>query len=154
MKTKIIFTFLLLFVLISCDKSQVYNEFTLLPENHRWEKSEAKNYEFTISDDSKLYDLNFKFSHVYDYQFASVPINFVIENPSGEKEKFSIDLQIKDASGKELADCAGDICDLTFKVKEAVTLSKGTYKVTISTSFKGPYLPNVIGVGLSVKIAK
>ena len=101
-----------------------------------------------------MYDLTFRFSHVYDYQFDSVPIAFSIENPKGEKENFNIDLAIKDSSGKQLAECAGDVCDLKFKIKEKIKLTKGTYKVTVSQSFNGPYLPNVIGIGLDVNDVK
>lgn len=154
MKTKFILSIFTIFLLISCAKSSVFNQFDELPENHQWKQSDVKKYEFTIDDDSKLYDFKFIFSNVYDYEFASVPIDFIIENPFGKREKFSIDLMIKDASGKQVADCAGDICDVTFKIKEAVKLSKGTYKISISNSFKGPYLPNVIGLGLTVEKTK
>jgi gliding motility-associated lipoprotein GldH len=113
-------------------------------------KSVVKNYEFNIEDDTKAYDVTFEFSHVYDYQFDSVPIIFSIENPEGIKENFTIDLAIKDAVGKQLAECSGDICDLDFKIKEKAKLIKGKYKVTVANGFKGPYLPNVIGIGLKV----
>ena len=79
-----------------------------------------------------------------------VPINFIIENPAGEKENITIALKIKDSSGKQLAECAGDVCDLYYKIKEKTKLQKGKYKITIFHSFKGPFLPNVIGIGLSV----
>lgn len=153
MKKIFILFFSLSITLFSCDKKSIYSKFYDLPENHQWQKADEQVYQFTIDDDSKSYDVVFKFGHVYDYQFDSVPINFIIENPNGDKEKFAIDLMIKDSSGKEIADCGGDICDLKFKIKENVKLSKGNYKVTISHSFKGPYLPNVLGLGLNVEMA-
>ncbi|WP_394758340.1 hypothetical protein [Flavobacterium sp.] len=152
MKKILILLFGLCITLFSCDKKSVYSKFYDLPENHQWQKTDEQVFEFTIEDDSKLYDIIFKFGHVYDYQFDNIPINFVIENPSGEKEKTTIDLMIKDSSGKEIADCGGDICDLKLKIKEKTKLSKGNYKVTFSHSFKGPYLPNVLGIGLNVEI--
>jgi len=155
MKTKITFLCFLLLSLMSCLKDGgLYRNFQDFPENHQWKKSDAKSFDFTIDNDTQLYDITFKFSHVYDYQFNSVPIDFVMENPDGTKEKFSIDLKIKDPSGKQLADCSGDVCDLSYTLKEGVALSKGTYKITTSNSFKGSYLPNVIGVGLEVNAKK
>jgi gliding motility-associated lipoprotein GldH len=150
MKTKIVFLFVACTLLIACNKSKLYSEFSKFSENNRWEKSVVKNYEFNVEDDTLLYDLTFQFSHVYDYQFNSVPIIFSVENPEGIKENFTIDLVIKDASGKELAECSGDICDLDFKIKEKAKLLKGKYKVSVSNGFNGPYLPNVIGIGLKV----
>ncbi len=151
MKTKLLIAFLSIFLFISCDKSSVYSEFYKNKEDNRWLKSDEKTFEFTIDDAEELYDVIFDFSHVYDYQFASVPIDFVIENPKGEKEKFTINLKLKDTNGKEIGDCSGDICNLKFKIKQKSKLNKGKYKVSITNSFKGEYLPNVIGVGLEIK---
>ncbi len=141
-------------MLLSCNSSSVYSKFDSLSESNQWKQSDVKIYEFTIDDEAQLYDVVFKFSHVYDYQFASVPIDFTIENPAGEKEKISIDLKIKDASGKELGDCSGDICDLSLTIKNKAKLQKGKYSIAIKNNFKGIYLPNVIGLGLDVDKTK
>ena len=154
MKAKITLLFAALTLFVSCDKSKLFSEFNTFGESNRWQKTDVEVYEFAVEDDSQQYDLTFRFSHVYDYQFDSVPINFTIEKPNGEKENFSIDLAIKDSSGKEIAECAGDVCDLKFKIKEKIKLEKGNYKVTISQNFNGPYLPNVIGIGLDVNSVK
>lgn len=154
MKAKITLLFAVLTLFVSCDKSKLFSQFDRFGEENRWPKSDTKVYEFAVDDDTQRYDLTFHFSHVYDYQFDRIPIQFVIESPDGKKENFSIDLAIKDSSGKQLAECAGDICDLKFKVKEKIKLTKGAYKVTISQSFDGPYLPNVIGIGLDVNSVK
>ncbi|MEO5775880.1 MAG: hypothetical protein ABIQ27_03185 [Flavobacterium sp.] len=154
MKTKLLFLLSLFTVLISCSEQSQFNQFVDFGAENRWQKPDVKTFEFDVTDDSHLYNLIFKFSHVYDYQFDTVPINFTIENPAGEKENFSVDLMIKDSAGKELAECAGDVCDLKYSIKEKTKLQKGKYKVTISHSFEGPYLPNVIGIGLNVDSIK
>lgn len=151
MKTKITFLFAALTLFVSCDKSKLFSQFDTFGEENRWQNSDVKVYEFAIDDDSQSYDLTFRFSHVFDYQFASVPIQFVIESPDGKKEILAIDLAIKETNGKEIAECAGDVCDLKYKLKTKTKLLKGTYKVTVSHNFKGAsYLPNVIGIGLEV----
>ncbi|QBZ97299.1 gliding motility lipoprotein GldH family protein [Flavobacterium sangjuense] len=154
MKTKTLLLLSLFAILTSCSKQGQFSQFDTFGEENRWQKSDAKTFEFDITDDSKLYNLTFRFSHVYDYQFASVPINFSIENPAGEKEDHTINLAIKDDNGKELGECAGDVCDLNYKVEENFKLQKGKYKITFSHSFEGPYLPNVIGIGLNVESVK
>ena len=151
MKKKITLLLSILLVLASCNSKTIYSEFKNDFDNNRWIKTDAKTFEFTIDDDSKLYDIIFDFSHVYDYQFSSIPINFIIENPKSVKEKFTINLTIKDNTGKDIGDCSGDICDLKFKIKENFKLKKGNYKIIILNNFKSDYLPNVIGVGLNVE---
>lgn len=141
------------FTLTSCSKHQ-FSEFDYFDEDNRWQQTDAKTFEFEIPDDSKSYNVIFRFSHIYDYQFASIPINFNIENPNGTNENFTINLAIKDAQGRQLADCSGDDCDLNYTLKQNAKLTKGKYKVTISHKFPVPYLPNLIGIGLYVDAVK
>jgi gliding motility-associated lipoprotein GldH len=154
MKPKFTFSIFAVFLLISCSEKTDYNKFIKLPEDHRWLKSDSKIFEFTIDDDTKLYDVTFEFSHIYDYQFASVPIKIDVKNPSGEEEFHNIDFNIKDSKGKPLADCGGDICDMSMNVLEKTKLFKGKYQIKVSQDFDGPYLPNVIGVGIKVSKSK
>lgn len=154
MKTKILFFSFFLVVFIACNSSSTFSQFDKMPENNHWEKSDAKVYEFDITDDNQQYDIRFQFSHVYGYQFAEIPIDLSFESPDGQKENFGITLTIKDRKGQDLGDCSGDICDLTTAIREKTKLQKGHYKITVSHSFKGPYLPNVIGIGLDVDKAK
>jgi gliding motility-associated lipoprotein GldH len=154
MKKNILLLFTLSSLVISCNKSEVYSKFDDGFTENRWQEKDAKTYDFTIDDETKLYNITFRFSHVFDYQFNSIPVNFTIVNPSGEEVKKQIALQIKDASGKEVAECSGDFCDLNYKLEENVKLLKGNYKVIVSHAFQGPYLPNVLGVGLKVETVK
>lgn len=152
---KIICCFGFLLVLFtSCNKVSIYDKFDDNFKENRWEEKDSKTYDFAIDDDTKSYDITFRFSHVYDYQFNSIPIHFTIINPKGEEQQKQIDLQIKDASGKEIAECSGDFCDLNYKLEEKTNLLKGNYKIIVSHSFKGPYLPNVLGIGLKVEEVK
>lgn len=152
MKTKFLL-FIILPLLFSCADNH-FRQFEILPEDQRWLASDEKTFEFEIENDAQLYNLVFQFSHVYGYQFASIPLNVTVLSPDGKTENLDIDLKIADDSGKQLADCSGDVCDLSYKIKEKTKLQKGNYKITVSHKFKGPYLPNVIGIGLAVENVK
>jgi hypothetical protein len=91
------------------------------------------------------------FSHVYEPQYATVPVSVTIEYPSGEKENVFLNLLLKDAEGNDLSDCSGDICELHTNIKEGVKLPKGDYKVTVENKFAYAYLANVLAVGVSVE---
>ncbi|MGL2965212.1 hypothetical protein [Flavobacterium sp. XGLA_31] len=151
MKSKLLVLLFFFSLFLSCSQQGHYSVFDTFGEDNRWNQTDTKTFDFEITDESKPYDITFKFSHVYDYQFASVPLTFVIESPNGQKETLPVDLKIKDASGKQLADCSGDVCDLVYPIKKKTKLTKGIYKITVSHRFKGaPFLPNVIGIGLNV----
>ncbi|MGX7668825.1 gliding motility lipoprotein GldH family protein [Flavobacterium pedocola] len=154
MKAKAILFLSLLFVSVACDKSSVYSKLDTDFENNRWTTENVKTHEFTIEDASKTYNLNLKFSHVYGYPYESAPLLIKIVGPDGKEEQLPFNLKIKDANGKQLADCSGDFCDLISPIKENVKLLKGKYTVTLSNALKGPYLPDVLGVGLEVEAVK
>lgn len=153
MKKRFLFVFFVFSLLISCSDNH-FRRFDILPEDQRWMASDEKVYEFDIENDAQLYNIIFQFSHVYGYQFASIPLNVSIESPDGKTELLNIDLKIADDTGKQLAECSGDICDLFYKINENTKLQKGKYKITVSHTFQGPFLPNVIGVGLAVENVK
>lgn len=152
MKSKFLL-FIIFSLFFSCSDNH-FRQFDILPEDQRWLSADTKVYEFDIENDTQFYNIVFQFSHVYGYQFASIPLNVTILSPDGKTEELNIDLKIADNSGKQLADCSGDVCDLFYKIKEKTKLQKGNYKITVSHSFNGPFLPNVIGVGLAVENVK
>ncbi len=137
-------------MIISCKKNLTFSEFDSSFKSNRWEKKEVKEYNFIIDDETKYYNLTLVFSHVYGYQFPSIPIKVELTN-TDNMENIVFDLQIIDKNGKQIGDCAGDICDLKYTFKEKTKLLKGKYKLKLSHTFNGPYLPNVIGVGLNVE---
>lgn len=139
---------------VSCDQKEIYRKIDDNFSQNRWDQKDSKTYAFTITDETKPYTIFFLFSHVYDYQFDQVPMDFKIIDPSGKEEIISNSIKIKDANGKQLADCGGDFCDLKQLLKEKVSLQKGEYKIIVTQRFKGPYLPNVLGVGIEVEVAK
>lgn len=154
MKIKILLLLSLFTILVSCSNHQ-FSQFDTFGEDNHWLQTDVKTFEFEITDDSKPYDVVFKFSHVYDFQFPTVPINFSIESPDGTKEDILVEMALKGKDGKDLGDCSGDVCDMDYPIKTKAKLTKGKYKIIVSHNFKGaPYLPNIIGVGLYVDSVK
>jgi len=141
---------LMLIALSSCDQNQVYRKFEKNFKEKRWQKTEARTYEFEIVQGATQYNMDVHFAHVFGYQFPSVPLIVKIENPDKTITTKNITLQITDESGKDNGDCAGDICDLYATVFEDQSLPVGKYKVTISHNFQGEYLPNILGFGIEV----
>lgn len=140
----------LLFVILAftaCDRS--YHKFDKDFVDFKWPKDDHRNFEFEVPEDG-LYDLTFELSHGYTYPFANLPLHFLIVAPDGAKQNFNIDIPISDANGRKIGECALDICDLNFNIKNGVNLIRGQYKIVISNAFSGAYVPDIIGIGLRV----
>lgn len=150
---KKIMLFVAFMFLVSCNKNQIYHKFDKNFESNRWNESDVKLYDFTISEENS-YDVIIEFSHIYDYDMASIPLVVKMKFPNKKEFIENLNLPIKDESGKQLADCSGDICDFYYTFKSSQNLPKGDYSISVAHKSKFGFLPNVLGVGLTVDISK
>lgn len=153
MKPKQLLLIGLLLIVASCTNSSIYSEDKNFPDN-QWHKNNASTFEFNIDDDTKPYDVIFSLSHVYGYQFDSIPLSFKWVQPDGTSETIPLDLKIKDEKGNELGDCVGDICDLQHPLFSQKKFTKGKHRIIASHSFEYDYLPNIIHIGINVNSSK
>jgi gliding motility-associated lipoprotein GldH len=137
---------LVLFVTLSCDKKQVYKDFENEITAQRWSESDVKTHTFEISEDNKSYNIFIEISHVLGTEINEFPVNFEVAKPDGSIEKGEVVVNFKNS------ECLGDICDVKFLVKEKLKLKKGKYSVRFSPKSKYGFVPNIIGVGLTVEI--
>lgn len=150
MKNKFLSVLAFTLVLISCNENKIYDKLDKDFSESRWQKSDAKSFEFEIDQASRNYDVNVHFAYLSDFQVNPVPLTVAILHPDGTEEKREIKLIVKDANGKETGDCGGDYCDIWENIFKNEALKKGSYKITIQQNYNGPYLPNVNGIGIEV----
>lgn len=150
MKNAYPFLLFVFFLMLSCDKSAVYEKTNRDFKNNRWYKTDIKTHTVEIGEEAD-YSLFLNFRHVYDFQFPEVIIQVKTENPDGTFTLEKMKLKIKDETDKDKGECMGDVCDLQQAVFTARKMQKGTYSIDISHQFDGEYLPNVLGVGLVLK---
>ena len=137
---------LLLFVILSCDKKQVYRNFENETTAQRWSESDVKTHTFEISESDKSYNVFIEISHVFGSEMSDFPVSFEVTKPDGSVEKGEVVVDFKNS------ECLGDVCDVKFLVKEKLKLKKGKYTVKFSPKSKHGFVPNIIGVGLTVEI--
>lgn len=149
MKTKALLLLGLIWLVSSCDNGSIFKRKLSFSKN-QWPKTSTNAFIVEITDDSKNYDVTFLLWHVYDYQFDTIPLSFTWIKPDGSKEVIPVSLAIKDKNGKELGECAGDICDLKKVILSDVQLPKGTNEIIVQHTFNHDYLPNIIQIGMDV----
>lgn len=146
--------FLLLFItysFISCNSNAIYNEFNTDFDSNRWNSNEVTTFEFDNPEEIQVGSIKLHIGHIYDFQFANVPMEINIISPEGSSETIYVDVKFKDESGKDLADCSGDICDLYTSIVVNKKLLKGKYKFEIKNKFESLFLPNILGVGITIE---
>ena len=153
MKTKFILI-TLVFALTSCNKNKLYDEFNRDFSDNRWEASDVKSFEFENKQSEGICELKLHIGHVRGFQFKEVSLEVEITAPDGKSEVLPVTMKLIDESGKDIGDCTGDICDVFQTIKTFQNLEKGKYKVAVKSKFAGPYLPNVLGIGIVVEKQK
>lgn len=142
---------ILAFLSSSCNKNTLYSGMHRNLSDNRWIEGKGEIFEFTVEEDIQA-SIIVKFSHVYEPQYNKVPITVNIKRPDGQEEILNAEMVLKDASGKDISDCLGDICDLDYTVSENYSFTKGAYTITVTNRIDGLYLPNVLAVGLEIGI--
>ena len=135
------------FIFLSCNKNKIYDDFDSNFENNHWEENDSRVFEFENKQSGEVFDLKLHFGHISGFQFKEVSLEVEITTPDGKSEALLVRVKLIDESGKDIGDCTGDICDVFQTIKTFESL-RGRYKVAIKSKFSGPYLPNVLGVGI------
>lgn len=147
---KVLFLLLVL-ALSSCNKEVVFKEtFKDFPDN-RWALNDVKTFKIDLKEPVKNAVINLQFSHVFGFQYKSVPLAMVLQRPDGKQDDIFVELKFTDAEGNSLSDCAGDVCDLITPVKKNLDLENGEYKLILLNKFNGEYIPNVLALGVTVE---
>ena len=144
----------LLFTFLSCNKSKIHDDFDSSFDNNRWDATDVRVFEFENTQSEAVCDLKLHFGHISGFQFKEVPLEVEITSPDGKSEVLPVAMKLIDESGKDIGDCTGDICDVFQTIKTFQNLEKGKYKVAVKSKFAGPYLPNVLGVGIVIEKQK
>ena len=144
---KIHYLFLMFFIVLSCNKNQIYHSFENLPEDKRWLCSLVQKHEFTIEEEAN-YSVYLNISNVFGTEMKTFPIELEITKPNGSIEKATIAVDLS------VADCIGDICDVKFPIRENLKLETGVYKIQFIPKSTYGFVPNIIGVGLTVEKAQ
>lgn len=143
---------LLALVLFSCSKKEAAYTETIkeFPEN-RWNIEDMKTFMPELKEEVKDAMVYLHFSYVYEPGYDAVPVAVIWQGEDGKAENMLVEVKLKDDKGRDMGDCAGDVCDIAVPVKEHVNLAKGKYKIGLMHKFDGEYLPNVLAVGLSIE---
>lgn len=87
MKIKLLSLLVVILTLSSCNEHVVYKEMNKsFPEN-RWQKADVKEFEFTIDQEARNYNVEVHFAYLSDFQVNPVPLTVTIIHPDKTEEK-------------------------------------------------------------------
>jgi gliding motility-associated lipoprotein GldH len=149
-KMKKLLLILIALSMAACSNSSATNKD--FPDN-RWAKSDVQTFKVDVAEEGTS-QIGVLFSFVSGPQFTEIPVSIDVTAPDGSSTLMAVNLDLTGKGADSKLECAGDICDLRTVLKNKTALTKGSYTVTLKNNFKGPYVPNVLAVGVEVNNGK
>lgn len=139
MKRKILTnSFLLFFVafgLVSCDKSQVFDEYHTFDDG--WKKNSVINFTFDQEVSKKPYNLFINVRDNDDYEFSNLFLIVKLEHPDGLTKIDTLEYQMANPDGSLLGEGFSDIKESKLWYKEKMMFpKKGKYKLSIQQAVR------------------
>jgi gliding motility-associated lipoprotein GldH len=139
MKRKILTnSFLLFFVafgLVSCDKSQVFDEYHTFDDG--WKKNSIINFTFDQEASKKPYNLFINIRDNDDYEFSNLFLIVKLEQPDGLIKVDTLEYQMANPDGGLLGEGFSDIKESKLWYKEKMLFpKKGKYKLSIQQAVR------------------
>ncbi|MFM9989370.1 gliding motility lipoprotein GldH [Flavobacterium sp.] len=139
MKRKILTnSFLLFFVafgFISCDKSQVFDEYHTFEDG--WKKNSIINFTFNQEVSKKPYNLFINIRDNDDYEFSNLFLIVKLEHPDGLTKIDTLEYQMANPDGSLLGEGFSDIKESKLWYKEKMMFpKKGKYKLSIQQAVR------------------
>jgi gliding motility-associated lipoprotein GldH len=139
MKRKIlinsIVVFTLLLSLISCDKTQVFDDYKTT--NGSWHKDSIVNFNFDREATKLPYNLFVNIRNNDDYEFNNLFLIVKLEQPGGLTKVDTLEYLMANPEGKLLGNGFSDVKESKLWYKENFVFSKtGNYKVSIEQAVR------------------
>jgi len=146
--------FLLTFITIAflgCD-SHLVDESKEIP-NNIWTYENGLDFQFSVADTSKRYNLVLEIDHTTDYPFQNLYLKIVTTYPNGKSVDDILSVDLADKSGRWYGKCNSHNCKTTIDLQKN-TFFKTPGKHTI-TFFQNTRKENLEGVsGLCFRISE
>jgi gliding motility-associated lipoprotein GldH len=134
-QTHKIFIITLLFILVACDKSRVFDEYHSVGGN--WKKNDTVKFNFKQLDTVKKYNLFVNIRNNNDYPFNNLFLIIALQQPGGKVKRDTLHYEMAAPDGTLLGEGFSDIKESKLYYKENFRFSKaGEYKISIQHALR------------------
>ena len=122
---------LVMILMISCSHEK-QEERKILFSNNSWQRYDILKFEFPITEAGGSCDLLFELNCSKSFMYDDLPLNMVLNSPSGEERIKEYLMKIRDKNGECTGTIKGDSCYTRLVLKKGLYCSrKGVLKVEI-----------------------
>ena len=126
--------FLVLIVLISCDKKRVFDEYKTV--GNGWNKDSIVSFDLPAVDIKKQYNLFINIRDNNDYPFNNLFLIVNMEQPDKRTIVDTLEYQMANPDGSLLGEGFTDVKDNKLIYKERMKFNSGSYKIHIKQAVR------------------
>lgn len=147
----LIVAFLSCFILSSCDRNKVYEEYIKI-DDYVWQNKNTVRFEFEIQDTSTLHNVYINVRHATIYPYNNLWLFIKSSSPNGTTNIDTVECVLADDKGRWLGDGTGDIWDIQIPWKMSVRFPiEGKYIVEYQQGMRIDALPGIMDMGLRIE---
>jgi len=121
----------ILFCLLACVKDRPAGQRIYFPSG-TWQRYHILKFGIPVGESEKSYDIVFELRCRKSFDYDELPLNMVLDTPSGEERIKEYQMQIRDKNGIPAGTVNGDTCTTRiFLKKNLYCPKKGVLKVEI-----------------------
>lgn len=138
-------------ILAGCGSSYVYEKKYQF-DTSGWTYADTLDFEISIQDTFKIYDLFLEIEHSRDYPYQNLYAIFYTTFPDQTRLKKQISLEIGESNGKWLGNCSGNNCTLVIPIqKNAYFNQSGNYLFTLEQFMRVDSIQQINHITFKVK---
>ncbi|HMQ09002.1 MAG TPA: gliding motility lipoprotein GldH [Saprospiraceae bacterium] len=146
----ILYIFIILILMTSCQSGDGYNEVQWI-EDQVWSFDRILNYHFHAPDTSQFYDLVLTIQHDEQYRYQNLYTLITTHFPDGDTVEQMLSLQISDGKGLWLGKCSGGSCTVEINLQQGIRFPHpGRYALELKQHSRDDNLEGIQSVALAV----
>jgi gliding motility-associated lipoprotein GldH len=149
--------FALLVFLGGCDSRRIFED-NVEFRDRKWKIAEPVQFQFTIDDASKKYNLLMNIRNSLDYPYARIFVNYDLlrQDSSSLTKKMLAEYLFDQKTGRPFGTSGiGDIYDHQFPVVKNYSFEKaGAYTIKLNQFMRMDTIPGILAVGIRVERAE
>lgn len=150
-KTAPYFFIACLLLLISCDKSVVFEKNISIPD-YKWEITNILRLETDISDTISPHNVYINVRNGSGYEFSNLFLFMTTITPRGEVSRDTLELTLADARGKWMGNGSGDVWDNRILFKRNFQFPEaGLWHFELQQAMRVNPLPQIMDAGMRIE---
>lgn len=147
-----IFSCILLLILLDCCQMNELYDVTVAFSDDSWSYDQMVDFEFTVPDTAKSYDLFLQLRNSGLYSYSNIWLFVETKAPNGNVLRDTLEIMLADETGKWLGKGIGNVNEMQVCYKQnAYFLNRGIFKVSIQHAMRDSVLTGIMDLGFRLQ---